>query len=90
MDRLRAEYSVKSRHDGSHREELEVIREACDHPVETLVQIKRDLYTKRLFLEVGIEFMDFYGHLLPVCDVELQEELTDAFLDQVLELTLHL
>ncbi|PNF28363.1 hypothetical protein B7P43_G17329, partial [Cryptotermes secundus] len=76
--------SVKSRHNQSQEEELLLIEEACDHPLETLVEIKRHLLTKRTFLEVGIEFMDFYSHLLLVYDVQPQEKITDAFLDQYL------
>lgn len=35
-------------------------------------------------LQVGIEFMDLYSHLIPVYDVEPLEKITDAYLDQYL------
>lgn len=35
-------------------------------------------------LQVGIEFMDLYSHLVPVYDVEPLEKITDAYLDQYL------
>lgn len=37
-----------------------------------------------LFVQVGIEFMDLYSHLVPVYDVEPLEKITDAYLDQYL------
>lgn len=37
-----------------------------------------------LLLQVGIEFMDLYSHLVPVYDVEPLEKITDAYLDQYL------
>ena len=36
------------------------------------------------YLQVGIEFMDLYSHLIPVYDVEPLEKITDAYLDQYL------
>jgi len=38
----------------------------------------------RVCVQVGIEFMDFYSHLVPVYDVEPLEKITDAYLDQYL------
>lgn len=38
----------------------------------------------RFQLQVGIEFMDLYSHLVPVYDVEPLEKITDAYLDQYL------
>lgn len=35
-------------------------------------------------IQVGIEFMDLYSHLIPVFDVEPLEKITDAYLDQYL------
>lgn len=35
-------------------------------------------------MQVGIEFMDLYSHLVPVYDVEPLEKITDAYLDQYL------
>ena len=35
-------------------------------------------------VQVGIEFMDLYSHLIPVYDVEPLEKITDAYLDQYL------
>lgn len=35
-------------------------------------------------LQVGIEFMDLYSHLIPVYHLEPLEKITDAYLDQYL------
>lgn len=37
-----------------------------------------------IFIQVGIEFMDLYSHLIPVYEVEPLEKITDAYLDQYL------
>ena len=36
------------------------------------------------FLQVSIEFMDLYSHLIPVYEIEPLEKITDAYLDQYL------
>jgi pre-mRNA-processing factor 8 len=73
---------VKSRLNQSQREELALIEEAYDNPHEALSRVKRHLFDQRVFKEVGIEFMDFYSHLVPVYDVDPLEKITDAYLDQ--------
>lgn len=35
-------------------------------------------------LQVSIEFMDLYSHLIPVYEIEPLEKITDAYLDQYL------
>lgn len=37
-----------------------------------------------VLLQVGIEFMDLYSHLIPVYHLEPLEKITDAYLDQYL------
>lgn len=84
LERLKEAYSVKSRLNQSQREELALIEEAYDNPHEALSRVKRHLLNQRVFKEVGIEFMDFYSHLIPVYDVDPLEKITDAYLDQYL------
>ena len=84
LERLKEAYSVKSRLNQSQREELALIEEAYDNPHEALSRVKRHLLSQRVFKEVGIEFMDFYSHLIPVYDVDPLEKITDAYLDQYL------
>jgi pre-mRNA-processing factor 8 len=84
LERLKEAYSVKSRLNQSQREELALIEEAYDNPHEALSRVKRHLLDQRVFKEVGIEFMDFYSHLVPVYDVDPLEKITDAYLDQYL------
>eukprot|EP01129_Flabellula_baltica_P001911 TRINITY_DN11807_c0_g1_i1.p1 TRINITY_DN11807_c0_g1~~TRINITY_DN11807_c0_g1_i1.p1 ORF type:complete len:2342 (+),score=510.21 TRINITY_DN11807_c0_g1_i1:47-7072(+) len=84
LERLKEAYSVKSRLNSSQREELALIEQAYDNPHEALSRIKRHLLVLRAFKEVGIEFMDFYSHLIPVYDIEPLEKITDAYLDQYL------
>jgi pre-mRNA-processing factor 8 len=84
LERLKEAYSVKSRLNQSQREELALIEEAYDKPHEALSRVKRHLLNQRVFKEVGIEFMDFYSHLIPVYDVDPLEKITDAYLDQYL------
>lgn len=37
-----------------------------------------------LYLQVQIEFMDMYSHLIPVYEIEPLEKITDCYLDQYL------
>ena len=84
LENLRESYSVKSRLNSNQREELGLIEQAYDNPHEALARIKRLLLTQRTFKEAGIEFMDFFSHMLPVYDIEPLEKITDAYLDQYL------
>lgn len=84
LERLKEVYSVKSRLNQSQREELGLIENAYDNPADTLARIKRHLLTQRTFKEVGIEFMDFYTHIIPVFEIDPMEKITDAYLDQYL------
>lgn len=84
LERLKEAYSVKSRLNQSQREELALIEEAYDNPHEALSRVKRHLLDQRVFKEVGIEFMDFYSHMVPVYDIDPLEKITDAYLDQYL------
>lgn len=36
------------------------------------------------FMQVAIEFMDLYSHLIPVYEIEPLEKITDSYLDQYL------
>ena len=41
-------------------------------------------------MQVSIEFMDLYSHLIPVYEIEPLEKITDAYLDQYLWCVFHL
>ena len=41
-------------------------------------------------VQVSIEFMDLYSHLIPVYEIEPLEKITDAYLDQYLWCVFHL
>jgi len=84
LERLKEQYSVKTRLNQSQREELGLVEQAYDNPHEALSRIKRHLLTQRAFKEVGLEFMDNYNHLVPVYDIEPMEKITDSYLDQYL------
>ncbi|EGG17135.1 pre-mRNA processing factor 8 [Cavenderia fasciculata] len=84
LERLKEAYSVKSRLNQSQREELVLVEQAYENPHEALARIKRHLLTQRTFKEVGIEFMDYYTHLVPVYSIDPFEKITDAYLDQYL------
>ncbi|CAN0398038.1 unnamed protein product, partial [Scytosiphon promiscuus] len=45
---------------------------------------KRSTLNAKSYLQVGIEFMDLYSHLIPVYHLEPLEKITDAYLDQYL------
>ncbi|RHN38913.1 putative JAB1/MPN/MOV34 metalloenzyme domain, ribonuclease H-like domain, PRO8NT [Medicago truncatula] len=84
LERLKESYSGSARLNQFQREELGLIEQAYDNPHEALSRIKRHLLTQRAFKEVGIEFMDLYGYLIPVYEIEPLEKITDAYLDQYL------
>ncbi len=84
LENLKEAYSVKSRLNSNQREELGLIEQAYDNPHEALSRIKRLLLTQRAFKECGVEFMDFYSHMVPCYDIEPLEKITDAYLDQYL------
>jgi pre-mRNA-processing factor 8 len=84
LERLKEQYSVKSRLNQQQREELAMVEQAYDNPFEALSRIKRHLLTQRAFKEVAIEFFDMYSHLIPVYDIQPLEKITDAYLDQYL------
>ena len=84
LERLKESYSGSARLNQFQREELGLIEQAYDNPHEALSRIKRHLLTQRAFKEVGIEFMDLYGYLIPVYEIEPLEKITDAYLDQFL------
>lgn len=84
LEKLKEVYSLHARLNQAQREELGLIEQAYDNPHEALGRIKRLLLTQRAFKEVGVEFMDFYSHLIPVYEVEPLEKMTDAYLDQYL------
>ncbi|KAJ0966420.1 hypothetical protein J5N97_027558 [Dioscorea zingiberensis] len=84
LERLKESYCVAVRLNQLQREELGLIEQAYDNPHEALSRIKRHLLTQRSFKEVGIEFMDLYGYLIPVYEIEPLEKITDAYLDQYL------
>ncbi|KAK4522662.1 hypothetical protein GAYE_PCTG14G0552 [Galdieria yellowstonensis] len=84
LERLKEQYTVKTRLNQNQREELGLVEQAYDNPHEALSRIKRHLLTQRTFKEVGLEFMDNYSYLIPVYDIEPLEKITDAYLDQYL------
>ena len=84
LERLKEQYTVTVRLNQQQREELGLIEQAYDNPHEALSRIKRHLLTQRAFKETAIEFMDHYSHLVPVCEIEPLEKITDAYLDQYL------
>lgn len=84
LERLKEQYSVKTRLNQSQREELGLVEQAYDNPHEALNRIKRHLLMQRAFKEVGLEFMDNYNYLVPVYDIEPMEKITDSYLDQYL------
>ena len=84
LERLKEGFQVMTRLNSQQREELGLIEQAYDNPHEALSRIKRHLLTQRSFKEVGLEFMDYYSHLVPVTEVEPLEKITDAYLDQYL------
>ena len=54
------------------------------NPFLTLNKIKEQILTKKSFSEIGLDFLDNFSHLIPVFKIELEENITDAFLDQFL------
>ena len=84
LERLKEAYSVKSKLNQAQREELGFIEQAYDNPNEALIRVKRHLLNHRAFKDVGIQFMDYYSHLIPVYEIEPLEKITDAYLDQYL------
>ncbi|EPQ31507.1 uncharacterized protein PFL1_00840 [Pseudozyma flocculosa PF-1] len=75
LEKLKESYS-------SQREELALIEQAFDNPHETLARIKRLMLTQRAAKAVGIEFFDTFDKLIPCCNIEPMEKITDAYLDQ--------
>ena len=55
-----------------------------DDPFLALTKIKENILTQKAFLEIGINFLDNFSHLIPVFQVEIGENLVDMFLDQYL------
>lgn len=51
---------------------------------ETKLVIPHCMCHFNVVLQVGIEFMDLYSHLIPVYHLEPLEKITDAYLDQYL------
>jgi len=51
-----------------------------------LSRIKRLLLTQRAFKESGIEFFDTYDKLIPCCDIEPVEKITDAVRSHAVDL----
>eukprot|EP01029_Cantina_marsupialis_P024439 TRINITY_DN628_c0_g1_i5.p1 TRINITY_DN628_c0_g1~~TRINITY_DN628_c0_g1_i5.p1 ORF type:complete len:2322 (-),score=828.59 TRINITY_DN628_c0_g1_i5:259-7224(-) len=84
LERLKENFSVKTRLNQIQREELGLIENAFDNPTDTCQRIKRHLLTMRTFKEVGIEFFDLYSHIIPIYHVAPLEKITDAYLDQYL------
>eukprot|EP00834_Sanchytrium_tribonematis_P005171 NODE_296_length_10502_cov_0.638374.p1 type:complete len:2225 gc:universal NODE_296_length_10502_cov_0.638374:3591-10265(+) len=84
LERLREQYSVKSRLNQQQREEMGLIEQAYDNPHEALTRIKRLLLTQRTFKPVNLEFMDLFTKLTPMYDIDALEKITDAWLDQYL------
>ena len=80
LEKLKEAYAVAGRLNQAQREELGLIENAYDNPHECLSRIKRLLLTQRAFKEVGVEFMDYYSHLIPVFDIEPLEKVDCFFL----------
>lgn len=54
------------------------------NPFLTLSKIKERILTKKTFWEIGLDFLDNFSHLIPIFKIEIEENLTDGFLDQFL------
>lgn len=54
------------------------------NPFLTLGKIKEKILTKKIFSEIGIDFMDNFSNLIPVFKIEINDNLIDTFLDHYL------
>ncbi|AFP65263.1 splicing factor Prp8 (nucleomorph) [Chroomonas mesostigmatica CCMP1168] len=66
------------------KDEEKTLEKKFENPFETLFEIKEKLLTQRNFCEIGVNFTDNFSNLLPIFRIEIQENLTDAFIAQYL------
>ncbi|KAJ0236470.1 PROCN domain-containing protein [Hirschfeldia incana] len=77
LDRLKESYSADVNHE--QQEELRLIQQAYEKPVEALNRIKLDLLN-RSFKKVDFAYTDSN----PMYKLDIQEKITDGYLDQYL------
>nr|UXY88510.1 splicing factor Prp8 [Cryptomonas curvata] len=69
---------------GKFNNESKKLENILNNPYLTLKSIKEKILTDRNFSEIGISFLDNFYSLIPIYFLEIEEKITDNFLDQYL------
>ena len=85
LEKLRENHGAPgSRTTSAARHEQLKIEEAFNNPQTTINGIKRKLMQMRAFKTAGIEYVDYFTHMHPVYEVDVDEKIVDAYLYQYL------